>query len=366
MSWRFITGLTVVLLSICMIKGISSAQIPFTFQIEKEGVINTNTKSEPFNVRRYLSNNVNINSGSLKGASRNCIVITGQGKQLILEFREDSLFPLHEVDFDFEPITMGPRFPMSVIGDFNNNGIDEIIIGLSKKILKTEWEDNQFITVEYEFPYYTYDCITGDATNDGVDDVIIACLPEPIYDDPERARYETYRIVLLNLINDELEIIYDKKEDLDIGISTAIPPDFLVCAADLDNSGTNEIVISEAQSDMSTTGYRSFNWNKESRSFLAVKNFRIDEVIGFLFPFTNNGTTYINATEYLRNERGKSRQSILLIRDETKYKETIPFDKEAVYVYFSDTGLEGFLELSTTSTDGNLSIKYRYFVLVNR
>ena len=69
---------------------------------------------------------------------------------------------------------------------------------------------------------------------------------------------------------------------MDITISTVIPPDNLVCISDFDNTGSNKLLISEAQSDISPTNFRSFTWQSNANSFVLHKKFVI--INEMIFP----------------------------------------------------------------------------------
>ena len=129
---------------------------------------------------------IKLESGRLIDDTHNCIAVAGLNNAVIFKFTGDSLIKLLGQDFTFNKITMGPDIPDLITGDFNRNNIDELVICLPQKLLQIEWNGNQFVTSEYDFQYSIYDCIGGDVTNDGSDEIVLACLPEPIYDNPDK------------------------------------------------------------------------------------------------------------------------------------------------------------------------------------
>lgn len=218
---------------------------------------------------------IKVESGRLMDNTQNCIAVTGLNKTVIFKFTSDSLIKVFEHDFTFNKITMGPDIPDLITGDFNRNNIEELVICLPQKLLQIEWNGNHFVTSEYDFQYSIYDCVGGDVTNDGSDEIVLACLPEPIFDNPDKAVWEIFSIIVCNLHDNKLNTFYKKIEDVNIEISTVLQPDNLVCISDFDNTGSNKLLISEAQSDVSPTYFRSYSWQSNANSFLLHKRFVI-------------------------------------------------------------------------------------------
>ena len=380
MNIQILKKLLPILLIITLIN-ILHAETPFKFKLHSENSINLYIDYESIK-------NISVKSGRLIDPVKNCVAIIGKDKIFILKLERDNLVKLFDKEFIFDKIKMGPSIPKFVIGDFNQNNLDEVIICLNKILIKVEWDGSQFNTIEYYFPYYIYDCISGDVTNDGISDIILACLPEPIYDNPEKAVGENYRVLLVNFKNNKIDIFYDKIEDLNIGISTAIPPDYLVCASDFDNSATNKLIVSEAQSDVSPTRFRSYIWESQSSCFKLYKKFKIinNSIFNFrdrpqkemtyfhslLKPIVIDKKVYLIANEFGKREPcyWGLNSSILKIENDSLEITRLPFTMGrfkldiTTFVEIHYINSKGFIVFSTKNIDGKSSLSYEYYELV--
>ena len=350
------------------------SQLPIKINLSKEGEVILNNDYKSFTW-------IEAKSGRLQNNSKDCVAIVGKTKFLIFKYLNNNLEKLFESNINFSKITMGPSIPKLVVGNFNNKLNEEVLICLNNKILIFEWIGSQFKRMEYDFPYYIYDCVSGDVTNDGIDDVVVACLSKPIYDDPNEPVYEGFRIVVFNIKKAQLEIIYDKIGEVKIGISTIIPPDKLVCIADIENVDKNKLISSMAQSDVSPTQYIQYFWNSNNCTFNLQNKFKIvnnkihDSKItemqnyscGKFKSIIVNTKTYIIANVFGRvDDFGSySTSMILKFENNTEQHMKLPFDFSSYYrtnVKIQTGTQEGIMYIAAThSVDDNTIIKYKYY-----
>lgn len=249
----------------------------------------------------------------------------------VFGFQDNHLELIHT--FDIKHLNLGYKNQFKcIVGDFNNNKVDEIIFYLNKRIILFEWNGHEFQLTEYESPYYIHDCLIGDITNNERNELIISCMDDSLEKVYPHGEYDTHlRILLTTLESGNITFFYDKKTDLNLRINSAMPFDKLVAVFDINNVGMNELIISDSQSDVSPTYYTIFSWNIDTESFDLSDSFEITNLhlnstqlkyenlinyaTGTLYPLSLNKTNYFLANIWGANKSFKSHARLLSIED---------------------------------------------------
>ena len=205
--------------------------------------------------------NIRCASGALLRPTVDCVVVIGERSLQVFELRADSLQVILDTEFDYARITAGPRTPDFAVGDFDSNERDEIVLCLNNQLMRFEWDGDEFGTKLMKFPYYIIDCVGGDVFGDGRKLLVTTSLAEPP-SGPTKLRVNVSRFDSTGI-----DMVYDRTSDLNMTITTILPPDHLVCVGDIDNDGQTELVTSMAQSDVSPTRFRSYVWDADDLSF---------------------------------------------------------------------------------------------------
>mgnify|MGYP001037787157 CR=1 FL=1 len=219
---------------------------------------------------------MNVGSGRLRGVMVDCVVLVGESRVMIYEFRAGSLSRIFDTEFSYERIDKSiPRVPPFAIGDFNGNGLEEIALCLGDRIVTYEWDGKGFADSEYEFPYSIIECTSGKALDGMKDWIVASAVDEVPKDDEDRPVIFDLRLNVFRLEGGGVQMIYDGMEDVELKMPRVIPPDHLVCVADYDNSGAQRLIVSDLQSDVSPTRYRSYRWNESEKRFSLEDRFVI-------------------------------------------------------------------------------------------
>ncbi len=249
----------------------------------------------------------------------------------VFGFKDNYIELIHT--FDIKHLNLGYKNQFKcIVGDFNNNKVDEIIFYLNKRIILFEWNGHEFQLTEYESPYYIHQCIIGDVTNNGKNELIMSCMDDSLEKVYPHGEYDTHlRVLLATLESGNIAFFYNKKTDLNLRINAIMPSDKLVATFDIDNNGINKLIISNMQSDVSPTYYRIYLWDNELKSFNLFNQFEITNlhlnptqlkyenlinyVTGTLHPISLNKTNYFLANIWGANKSFTSHARLLSIED---------------------------------------------------
>lgn len=267
-----------------------------------------------------------------------------------------------------------------IIGDFNNNEIDEIIFFRDKTICLFEWDGHKFQLMEYESPYYIHQCVTGDVTNNGKNELIMSCMDDSLVSIYRQEEFYTFLLpILASLDSGNISFKSINKHDINLRINSAIPSDKLVAIFDIDNNGINELIISNAKSDMSPTYFRVFSWNKNSESFdlsnsFEITNFQLNTkaleykeinncVSQNIHPIYLNETNYFLADIWGTNEKFTHSAYLLSVKNDNlilhgKIDEKVCWAK-SIFMFQDDSDAIYFLLLYSKRYGRNYKSYYK-------
>jgi len=159
-------------------------------------------------------------------------------------------------------------------GDLDKDGKDEIIIFVNETIKRYEWDGEQFKMTIYEFPYLVDDVLVGDIDNDNLNELVLFYYEDPKCDrnEPPECRYHL-GVAKYDYDNEKISLFWTDNGKFGYLHSHVIPPDNLICIADVGNVGHNQLLVAEAQSDVSPTRYNLLSW--EEKELKLLKSFRI-------------------------------------------------------------------------------------------
>ena len=143
------------------------------------------------------------------------------------------------------------------IGDLNNNGLDEIITWIDSSIITFEWNGDTFVKRVLDYSREIEQAIIGDIDNDNLNEMILFCYGKKLN---ESFPAFCYYICIVELVQNELKSIWTDEWTLGYGYSYVVPPDKLICIADITNMGCNQLAIILSQSDVSPSRYDLFQW----------------------------------------------------------------------------------------------------------
>ena len=136
-------------------------------------------------------------------------------------------------------------------GDIDGSGQDEIVAFRDRTILVYRWNGTKFALSRYAFPYLVDDAIIGDVNNDGHNELVVLGYDPKGY---------IYNLCVVRLQGRRAAIVFNDSGRFGFVKFTIVPPDWLVCIADLVGDGTNQLVAAEEQSDMGPTHYSILKW----------------------------------------------------------------------------------------------------------
>lgn len=148
-------------------------------------------------------------------------------------------------------------------GDVNKDGQDEIIVFDLNPIELYEYDRDagQFEMTQFNFPYFVGDALIGDIDNNGENELVLFCYKQRVNDDHTG---ELFYLCVVEVIQDEINIKWNNEGRHKFGITVIVPYDYLECIADIENTGINQLVITEGQTDPSPTRYNLFTWDTDS------------------------------------------------------------------------------------------------------
>lgn len=157
-------------------------------------------------------------------------------------------------------------------GDLDNDKKDEIIIFQGKTIIMYDLDEPDFIKSTHEFPYYIESAVIGDIDNDKLNELLLFCCEEP-------TSYERfgckYYLCVVKYTDQKMNIFWSDNQELGLRASDVVPPPRMVCIADIENKGNNQLLKIGAQSDVSPSGYSLYNW--VNGNLEKTKVFRIEK-----------------------------------------------------------------------------------------
>jgi hypothetical protein len=204
---------------------------------------------------------------NLLGKQQEFIVVKQNAYFEVFQFTGNSWKSFYEIPFG-EGNSKNAKIGKSIawtIGDLNNNGKDEIIICIERTIKKYEWNGVQFKEMVYKFPYLTEDILIGDVNNDNLNDLVLFCYERPLNSEERGCKYY---LCIAKLEKGRLSLLWTDKGKLGYVKSNVIPSDNLVCIADVENIGANQLVVAKGQSDVSPTKYNLLSWDKDELKFI--------------------------------------------------------------------------------------------------
>ncbi|MBC8525853.1 MAG: VCBS repeat-containing protein [Candidatus Cloacimonetes bacterium] len=194
---------------------------------------------------------------------------------IIFKIVNDSLKSIYKKTFSHRRKVFFPKPYKCMIADFNGDNVDEIIICKEKELVIIEWNGNKFSSKNIQFPYYIYDCVSGDITNDGKYEIVFACLDE-IFDISKPPYAKKYNIIIARIKKNDIDIIHSQISGINIGAHRGGPPTpKFMCIADLHNTGKNELILPAARSDVSPLYLTSYKWLPSQNALKLNSNFEI-------------------------------------------------------------------------------------------
>jgi len=263
------------------------------FTLIYEGYLPTSIDYKPFKPANLL------------GKEHEFIVVKHNSYFELFQFTGDNWKSFYKIPF-MEGSSRNAKIIESIawtIGDLNNNGKDEIIICIDRTIKRYEWNGEQFKEMAHKFPYLTDDILIGDINNDNFNELVLFCYEKSLIS----ASCEYY-LCIAKLNKERLCLLWLDKGKLGYVKSNVIPSDNLVCIADIENIGYNQLLVAEGQSDVSPTRYNLLIWDKDKlkfiKSFIVSKGTIITKghieavpfLIGGLNPIKIEGKTMLLAS----------------------------------------------------------------------
>ena len=232
---------------------------------------------------------------NLHGGAREFIVVKFDFNFEVFEFTEENWKVRYRIPFADSSSNIDIRDIAWTIGDLNKNDKEEILICHKRTVKRYEWNGETFKESVSELLYSVGDVIIGDIDNDNSNELVAFC-----YDRPFKPGGEYYRCYLcvVELSNGELNIIWTDQGNLGYS-GRGESSDDLVCIADVENIGFDQLLVAEGQSDMSATTYNLLTWEKNklqiANSFILHRGTAESEglpcVIGKLVPINISGQT---------------------------------------------------------------------------
>jgi len=211
---------------------------------------------------------------NLLGKEHEFIVVKHNFYFEVFQFTGEQWKSFYEIPF-MEESSINAKITKSIawtIGDLNNNGKDEIVICIDRTIKRFEWNGNQFKKTVYEFPYLTDDILIGDINNDNLNELVLLCYETSLSSEEPGCKYY---LCNAKLNKKGLHLLWTDGGKLGYVKSNVIPSDHLVCIADMENTGSNQLIVAEGQSDVSPTRYNLLIWEKDElkllKSFIVSK-----------------------------------------------------------------------------------------------
>ena len=159
-------------------------------------------------------------------------------------------------------------------GDIDNDNNDELLLIKNKTIIIYNFADGHFDRAAYELPYYPENALIGDIDNDSLNELVMLCADEPDTID----RFNSYyNLCIYDYYERKPVLTWSDNGDLKLLSShPVVPPQRLMCIADIDNTGYNKLIIPGMKSDASPTYFLLFSW--DNNTLIRSKQFRITEL----------------------------------------------------------------------------------------
>gem|GEM_PF-1632753 len=243
-----------------------------------------------------------LKAADLLGNKEEQTVVECGGRLGIYQFTGADWDTLKELEFSGDDSTDQVAWS---VGDLNDNGRDEVAVSVDRTIKLYEWVDNQVSEVTHRFPYLIDDILIGDANDDNSNELVLFCYQSPLRSEDTGCQYH---LCIADLDSQHLHVSWTDKGRLGYIKSNVIPSDHLVCIADIENVGHNQLVVAEGQSDMSPTRYHLLSWDEDElkpvKSFIISKGTMVTEghieappwMIGDFHPIRMGGETVILAS----------------------------------------------------------------------
>jgi len=240
---RILSKFLLIMFALNCMNSISHSKYPAEFSKVYEGALGVNMESR----------NVKIRIANLSVDEKDNIVVKSDSAFTILKFNGEDWEFIYKIDIN----TNESDIKVWTTGDLDNDKKDEIIIFKGKNIVIYNLTEQDFIKSTHDFPYYVESALVGDIDNDNLNELLLFCCEEA-------SSYERfgckYYLCVVKYDGQKINIFWSDSQRLRFEDSGIVPPDKLVCIADIENKGNNQLVVTGGQSDVSPTNYGLLNW----------------------------------------------------------------------------------------------------------
>lgn len=213
--------------------------------------------------KRVMTFNVN-------DTTRDCLLFVDDKSFSIYKFNSDKWESRYQGEIDFADFD----FKHLLSGDIDNDNDDELLLLSNNTVTIYSFADGHFTRVAYDFPHYPEDALIGDIDNDSLNELVMLCADEPETND----RFNTiYNLCIYNCDGRGLDLVWSDNGSLKLSSDNAVvPPQQLMCIADIDNTGHNKLIMPGIKSDTSPTYFIVHSWH--NNTLIRYKTFRITEL----------------------------------------------------------------------------------------
>lgn len=240
---RILSKLLLIIFVFNCMHPISLSKNPVEFSKVYEGVLADNMETR----------NVSIRIADLHGDKKDYLIAKYNSAFNIFKFNGENWESIYNIDIKGTE----PDIKVWTTGDLDNDKKDEIIIFKEKTIIIYDLDESAFIKSTHDFPYYIESAAIGDIDNDKLNELIMFCCDEPWSYDRQGCKYN---VCVVKYVDQKLNVFWSDNQELGLSASDMVPPDRMICIADIENKGHNQLIITGGQSDVSPTGYALFHW----------------------------------------------------------------------------------------------------------
>jgi hypothetical protein len=241
------------------------------------------------------------------------------------------------------------KFKLALTADFDNDRDDELMLMNERSVAVYDFEQGNFVRDFFDFPYYPEAALIGDVDNDSLNELVMLCADEPYTND----RFNTYYdLSIYQYSGHQLNPAWSDSGSLRLKSANAVmPPQRLMCIADIDNSGDIELIMPVIRSDMSPEYFIVYRW---SESAIGLDySFRITEL---------SDTLVTSPEQYQRKPTNRTRESIAKLKDKPRFtqyavSDAIPGKLNGATYFLTDIMYSGMYPAIIRIDDNKLVIK---------
>lgn len=196
-----------------------------------------------------------MKTGDLLDEGQDCVVTQDSFGFRVFSFRDTAW---HQVARVIVPDSVGPvQTGAWTIGDIRNDQHDELVACAAHRLLAYRWDGKAFTFTSYRFPYFADGVTSGDLFGRGRTELAVFAYDTATIDSASWL----YNLCIVEFSAAGPKLVWNDSGRLGYRKMTIVPPDWLVCIADIESQGSNQLVVALSQSDVSPTRYDLLTWS---------------------------------------------------------------------------------------------------------